>query len=550
MLLLLLLFLYISGVCFFTGIFISKGLLKLHFNNPLLYIAPGIITITTLARIWSLFDGIGLLFHALPIALTIAGIYYYRKEYRTGIGLAALLNDNKVLFSLSLLFILFFCSQQSISYDEALYHASFIEWQNQYGSITGLANLHGRLAFNSGWHIFSSVFNMRFLGGQAFNQVNGFFFLWMLLYFLKERELNKEDRNIRGFMSLAIIFLFFPLLTTYHLMGPSADYVIVFWSFLLLYEAFYYGRKDSGNSILFLIAISAVFLVTVKLSAAIVLLLGFLYLKEYRKQQQNIVVAAGISLAIVLPYLFSSYLMSGYIIYPYLQTSALSPWWKVPETMAETDLIGIKYSPFGRWLQMDYYSIAALPAFTRLKMLLLNIRLPEKLLYSTGLLAYVSITILSIARKRNFYEIAAIVTGFIGYIIVMMGAPDFRFAAGYIFFAYAVLFIYIVNIEIRDVATIALATCFAAASVGLYRHLKKTSLISNTPPGIFINLLKPKPYLPAAEKDTLIQGMRFKVFVEQKGQFHGNTIPALYTPIPPLRLKDSSDIRQGFSLGQ
>lgn len=553
MLLLLISYIFICFTCYYIGKPVSRKL-NLDFSNPLLHVTTGIITITTAARIWSFFLNTGILFQILIFLCACFSAYSSRSSTQPGILIKGVLKKNAVLFAVASLFILFFCSQQSISYDEALYHASFIEWLNQYGTVKGLANLHGRLAFNSSWHLFSSIFNWRSFSGQPLNQINGFFCLWILLYFLTERELHPDNNAIRTFTGLAIVFLFFPLITVYHLIDPSADYVIIFWTLLILYEVYFYTDKGSNSSIISFICISSLYLFTVKLSSFILLACFLLYLKELKKQPIKIKSVLLIFLFIVVPYIVANYLMSGYIIYPYLDVHLLNPVWKVDALNAQKEIIGIKYSPFERWAQTDAATLATMNLSTRYKLFFAGIRLPEKLIFITAFLAAVFNTAYAFMPKADSNRKYAVLISFSGFMLIMLSAPDVRFAAGYIFFSYIILLLPVFKkTRLPGIAITVLCILSATTSAVLYHHLKKTAPTHITSQGyqsgINFNMLIPEQYALTTNRDsTVIDGTTFYLFDESKGAFHWNTIPAMYSPAKNIQLLDSTDIRAGFRI--
>src|SRR5688500_16524798 len=44
-------------------------------------------------------------------------------------------------------------------YDTGFYHAQAVRWINEYPAVPGLANLHGRLAFNSSWFVWGALWD-------------------------------------------------------------------------------------------------------------------------------------------------------------------------------------------------------------------------------------------------------------------------------------------------------------------------------------------------------------------------------------------------------
>jgi hypothetical protein len=71
--------------------------------------------------------------------------------------------------------LLAFCSTfPPIHYDTELYHLNAVRWASRYPAIPGIANLHGRLAFNSSFHLFAALTNFSAWGERSIYLANGF----------------------------------------------------------------------------------------------------------------------------------------------------------------------------------------------------------------------------------------------------------------------------------------------------------------------------------------------------------------------------------------
>jgi hypothetical protein len=58
-------------------------------------------------------------------------------------------------------------------YDTGMYHIPVVEWAKAYPSVPGLANLHGRLAFNSASLLFAAMIDHGAWSGRSFHVANG-----------------------------------------------------------------------------------------------------------------------------------------------------------------------------------------------------------------------------------------------------------------------------------------------------------------------------------------------------------------------------------------
>ncbi|MEI8278878.1 MAG: hypothetical protein WCG87_03885 [Bacteroidota bacterium] len=542
MLIAIVFFIYTFITCFYTGKLVSEKLLKVSFDNQFHYIGIGIISITAIGRVLSLFITVSWIFQIGILQMTIASVRNGKDGF-----IPNFIKNNKLLLAIALIIIGFFCSQQSISYDEALYHSSFIAWLNDYGIVKGLGNLHGRLAFDSNWHLFDAIYNFKGLLNQPLNIINGFFLLWILCFFLNERAIRMSDESVKTLSVLAIIFLFFPVVFVYHVIDPSADYVSIFWTFLLLYEVYFFRAKNSHSSMLALVGITVIFLITIKLSVAILVLLGLSIFIDFKATKKYLLPICIIACVIVLPWLASNYLISGYIVYPYININALHPIWKVPDAIAAHEMVGIQYAPFGRWLGMDLDTVKQLDALTRYKLFLVKLRTPDKLMLFAPSVLFLFALLKSLKKEQgDLYKGLAILTAFAGYVIVLVSAPDFRFAAGYIYF---ILVVVLIKVRFRIPIVVAYLACVAQilVAVKLYAHLKPLVVNPSThrSNGITFNFMLPEKYPHCPHSTTVIDGQSFYLFNEQMAQFNWDEIPAMYTPANNIHLIGGT-LKEGF----
>lgn len=542
MLLLLIQYLYVLFVCLYIGKLAGDNLLKLKFANAYHYFGLGVITVAVFSRIWTIFFNGGIILQGVLLLLAGLSVFINRKLISARFD-----RWGSTKLAVASLFVLFFSSQQSISYDEGLYHASFIGWFNDYGTLKGLANVHGRLGFNSNWHFFTSVFNFRGISAQPFNQLNGLFLLVTLLFF----ETEKKNRPIAArFIDMLGLMLFFPILFVYHVIDPSADYIVILWSLILLYEVFYFkDKQDSNKDMAALLFISTCFLFTIKLSVAS-MLLPLLFVMSYvwtDKKTLGIVVSGCI--VIVGSWLYSNYLLSGYIIYPYLEISSLSPAWKVPVSVAASEIEGVKYTPLARWTGLDYEAIRQLSYLEKIKLWFAATRAVEKLLFlmtATSLLLA-----LFINRKEDKYKLAAIISCIAGFVFIISSAPDFRFYATYLFFAIPLIVANVRQFRLSGVIIVIALITETALTLKLYTNFKHkvNNPEKNWHAGLGINLVKPEKY-PLSDKDSIsINGLKVYTFDEGKLQFAWDVVPSAYhTYDKDLHLIDSTDIHKGFCI--
>src|ERR1700741_3901990 len=125
-------------------------------SNPSLpaFLLPGLFVATVFAETWSLFGG--LVPWANPALILMAAILA-AVRWRTFANLVreSLLNtrwSSLILFLPCLFFAALNALTNGYCHDTLLYHLAAVRWVADFGSVPGLANLHGRLGFNSALH--------------------------------------------------------------------------------------------------------------------------------------------------------------------------------------------------------------------------------------------------------------------------------------------------------------------------------------------------------------------------------------------------------------
>lgn len=161
--------------------------------------------------------------------------------------------------------------------DTGLYHAQAIRWIEEYGVVPGLGNLHSRFAYNSAAFPLCAVYSMRWLGGSLFPEgmhaVQGFLALLVGIQCSGIRTLAVRRRvRVSDFVRVGGIYYLTVLFG--EMVSPASDYfamllllfILIDWLDLL--ES---GEKEAAPYAL--LSLLLVFTVTVKLSAAVILLL-------------------------------------------------------------------------------------------------------------------------------------------------------------------------------------------------------------------------------------------------------------------------------------
>lgn len=235
--------------------------------------------------------------------------------------------------------------------DTGLYHMQAVRWNSAYPLVTGLGNLHGRLAFNNASLLYSAMLDIGPWSHRGHHVANGLLTLGVLLPLLASvRRVfsaavrNAADRTpwIRYLFRALLIgptLLFAGKHTTSFapdLAGVLLSTVIAIVLVDLCLELRIDQPRKSGTTVA-LIALVAATAITVKLS---LIVLGFfvtltaIWLSH--AGLRTALLAAAIFAIAVVPWSVRGLLLSGYPAYP-AQVGAFDATWRVPSELAQDE---------------------------------------------------------------------------------------------------------------------------------------------------------------------------------------------------------------------
>lgn len=270
--------------------------------------------------------------------------------------------------------VLYKGSQPPLNYDTGLYHAQAIRWTQSYPAVPGLANFADRLGFNSTWLVFAA------LACGGWSESIPFFSPATLLFTLLVFEAGSRlPRLLRGELRaahlLALIYLVMGRrLLTWELSSPGTDLpaTLLLWLiFLYGLEWLQKGAPKKADSTILALTMASLLVVTIKLSAAPVLLLpAWLLIRaaqrpsdlqggNQRRRPPAWSVGLLIGILFVLPWLARNVVLSGYLLYPLPQIDLFNFDWKVPWQNALASQQGI--TAWARWPKHSVEEVLGLP---------------------------------------------------------------------------------------------------------------------------------------------------------------------------------------------
>lgn len=324
-----------------------------------------------------------------------------------------------------------------LNWDSGEYHYISIRWYESYKLVPGLANLHGRYAFNPATFVLSAPYSFTDIFGQALYPLNYVIAALFYAFILKAIYTGKSTAMKIALFFSAIILL---KVTLGNISSPSPDMLaayMVFYCTYLILNGIINNSITPGYIVKLLIFIA--FAVTVKITTVLLglslFLLLYIALKKGYKLKQIFVAIVPLVL-IILPFLIRNVVMSGYLFYPIIDTNFFNLSYEVPPEVIRLDYIFCKFGP-SQDGNPDYYNFQTLAFADRVRSwftLYINHH-PTGLIFT--LLAFLSaipwLFILLRKRKRNcnlLFVFWAIL--YLSLIIWFISSPEFRFGISYV----------------------------------------------------------------------------------------------------------------------
>lgn len=301
----------------------------------------GLVCVTVYAQFFSLFAGVGLLANVILCVLCVLTVLVDRKAFAAAVRRFFFGGKRAENGGAAVLFLLFAygASRGMIHYDTGLYHAQSIRWIEEYGVVKGLGNLHCRLAYNSSSFALSALYSMAFLGGQSYHCAAGWLaFLLAAVCLRTGKSLRAGRLRTSDFARVMCVYYLVNIFD--EMISPASDYFMVLVAFYIVIR--WLDLSESGERTILpygLLCVLGVFLMTVKLSAALILLLT-LYpacrlLREKKWRETGAYLGLGIVTA--LPFFMRNVLISGWLVYPFTQIDLFDVAWKIPKGLADYD---------------------------------------------------------------------------------------------------------------------------------------------------------------------------------------------------------------------
>lgn len=305
----------------------------------------GTVGATWYAEVYSLFGKVSLGANIVLCIICVTLFIFLRKKVTEIIKEAAfVLKTNRLLgiiFVFLFLLMAYGTSHGLIHYDTGLYHAQAIHWIEEYGIVTGLGNLHTRLAYNSAAFPFTALYSFAFLSGQSFHVTAGFCALILAWECVGIRRVFLEKTMEPSFFA-RLMAVYYLLMIFDEMISPASDYYMVCLAFVLIIralEACELCKKEALPNTLSMLALFAGYILTIKLSGALLILIAVYPVAEYIRQKKytKIIFCTVGEVIIILPYIIRNFILSGYLLYPSTAFDFFDVDWKIPHDIALSD---------------------------------------------------------------------------------------------------------------------------------------------------------------------------------------------------------------------
>ncbi len=346
-----------------------------------------------------------------------------------GIGLAAIFGRDLVKLckenpvSIFVGFSAFLHRQAFTFYDTGLYHLQTFMWNSQFPITLGVGNLHGRLAFNSTLFLIAPLDDRAGIGWIS----NLVVLVFVLMSCYSRLTLMMRNSVEFWFLTLAIITLALwaqELSWVGVLNGDGFAAILVVYWFSVVISCSVRREADVG-----LLLLTAAFAVTVKLSAAPLLMLAILMVWLRRKAADfRLFAAMGVAVVLLGLWMTRGLLLSGCAVYPLPQSCIGKFPWAVSRAQAAYELLGIKSwartphrvdyaNVMGNWTWVGAWTARSLQDWS------------ARLLVFGGVAGFLSL-LLGARVSRLVASAAAAVSICLAY--WFFSAPDVRFGSGYL----------------------------------------------------------------------------------------------------------------------
>lgn len=336
----------LEGISTISCMHASKGQRKFAYTYKYneSFLIAGILVVNVYAELFSLISRVSLAANLVLIFACFLLYYEYREAMNERLiaGVGRIISTGSFWLYLAIFLIMAYGTSHGLMhYDTDLYHAQAIRWIEEFGTIVGLGNLHLRLGYNSAAFALSALYSGSFFG-KSYHAMAGYFALLLAWQCADIKTIVRRKHPVLSdFVRLIAIYYLFTIFD--EMVSPASDY---FMATMVLYIVIHwldlYTFRERAFLPYALLSICTVYITTIKLSAAPLLLLSvYPIIRILRKYGKKGIVAILLSvflcIIIAIPYFTRNAIQTGWLIYPFTGIDLFHFSWKIPYETALSD---------------------------------------------------------------------------------------------------------------------------------------------------------------------------------------------------------------------
>lgn len=558
MLYILLIQIFISLLCFFTGSLFYKSFDKTNQQSITFCLFTGLVLLAISSQLISLFTPVNqnttiILCAIVAIVATINYNFIKIELKKRFDNIKSIPLASAALISCLWIMILFFASGPTTMDDTESYHIQSIKWLQEYGSVLGLANLHERYGFHTSWFNAVALFVPKGTELNFYTVVNATISLWLCDYLIIKTSNLSKYKTLKQLIPLIILLLsiiVWPMIRG-NATNSNYDFITSALIIILFTECLFNEKPTFFYYQEWIIWI--VFLVTVRLiNAPLLLLTCYSIIHLIRnKNWKKLVSLILLSLLFIIPFFARQVILSGYPLFPAPYLNFFNVDWKVERSTIDSLLHFIKYFnrvndmfqpiqvterlTFPTWISSWYYHLFKydkfifIPAITGFAITLVSVKFIKQ---STMSMKIFLLTIL--IQLLTWFFIA----------------PDPRFVYGP-FACGTILLFYIISQKVKiEISKYFRLLLYLLISITV---LSYTGFKLSTSDRVTDNLIYPTKIPKPKVKKELI-GNIYVYFPERinsnwNARCYATDLPCLYNLKPGLELR-GNQIKEGFRINQ
>lgn len=419
--------------------------------------------------------------------------------------------------------------------DSPGYHFLTIRWSEEYKAVPGLANLHGRLGFNSSFFVTSAAFAFSRLVGQPLYVLNIIFAFCYYLWLIHKIYIYRNNL-------WSIVYLFLAIAMLRHLLdsisSPTPDVlasIIISYVFIAVTENLLTKDAiDKDEKVVLLLLIFFAF--TVKLNTLPLGLIGLflLFTKSLLKRRKALWIIIGGGMLVLVPWIIRNYILTGYLIFPVSATGFLHPDWQVSSKILHFEKLLINNGP--KLISQRWEEVNALSFFQWFP-LWIKAHLAQGLIVSLVILVVAIIcavaSVVIIQRRRHTSLFLLAVINMISIFFWMYNSPDYRFGYPYLLNAIVLLALFATRNKPATPTIKYAAVTLVVILCGYYIKKGVALLSSHSVASYVIKPLRALQYDPAKKDQNfpfMMLNKNVKLYVEDRD--HWCNMAALPCMIP------------------